>query len=127
MLPLLTKTITSKKMRNILSDSSKFSQVFVRKDKQLNFIVTDEKHITDVLKDFKKSEVISETVYKKLKRRGSRFDIFYGLCKVSKQLVDNCLTFGPVMSAVETPTYNLAKFLVPLLQPINTLPPIRIL
>ena len=126
-MPLLTKTITSKKMRNILSDSSKFSQVFVRKDKQLNFIVTDEKHITDVLKDFKKSEVISETVYKKLKRRGSRFDIFYGLCKVSKQLVDNCPTFGPVMSAVETPTYNLAKFLVPLLQPINTLPPIRIL
>ena len=126
-MPLLTKTITSKKMRNILSDSSKFSQVFVRKDKQLNFIVTDEKHITDVLKDFKKSEVISETVYKKLKRRGSRFDIFYGICKVSKQLVDNCPTFGPVMSAVETPTYNLAKFLVPLLQPINTLPPIRIL
>ena len=126
-MPLLTKTITSKKMRNILSDSSKFSQVFVRKDKQLNFIVTDEKHITDVLNDFKKSEVISETVYKKLKRRGSRFDIFYGLCKVSKQLVDNCPTFGPVMSAVETPTYNLAKFLVPLLQPINTLPPIRIL
>ena len=126
-MPLLTKTITSKKMRNILSDSSKFSQVFVRKDKQLNFIVTDEKHITDVLKDFKESKVISETVYKKLKRRGSRFDIFYGLCKVSKQLVDNCPTFGPVMSAVETPTYNLAKFLVPLLQPINTLPPIRIL
>ena len=126
-MPLLTKTITSKKMRNILSDSSKFSQVFVRKDKQSNFIVTDEKHITDVLKDFKKSEVISETVYKKLKRRGSRFDSFYGLCKVSKQLVDNCPTFGPVMSAVETPTYNLAKFLVPLLQPINTLPPIRIL
>ena len=49
-------------MRNILSDSSKFTQVSVAEDKQLNFIVDVEKHITDLLKYLKNSEVISETV-----------------------------------------------------------------
>ena len=28
--------------------------------------------------------------------------------------------FRPIMSAIKTPTYNLAKFLVPLLEPITT-------
>ena len=46
----------------------------------MNFIVNVEKHITDLLKDLKNSEVISETVYKSLKPRGSRFGILYGLC-----------------------------------------------
>ena len=53
-------------MRNILSDSSKFTKVSVDEDKQLNFIVNVEKHVTGLLKDLKNSEVISETVYKSL-------------------------------------------------------------
>ena len=65
-------------MRNILSDSDKFTQVTVTEDKQLNFIVNVEKHIADLLKDLKISEVISETVYKSLKPRGSKFGILYG-------------------------------------------------
>ena len=89
-------------------------------DEQLNLIVNVEKSITDLFKDFKISEVISETVYKSLKPRGSKFGILYGLCKVHKQLVDNCPPFRPIMSAIKTPTYNLAKFLVPLLEPITT-------
>ena len=86
----------------------------------MNFIVIVEKHITDLLRDLKNSEVIFETVYKSLKPRGSRFGILYGLCKVHKQLVDNCPPFTPIMSAIRTPTYNLAKFLVPLLETITT-------
>ena len=86
----------------------------------MNFIVSVEKHIRDLLKDLKKSEIISETVYKSLKPRGSRFEILYGLCKVHKQLVDKCPPFRLIMSAIKTPTYNLAKFLVPLLEPITT-------
>ena len=65
-------------MRNILSDSGKFTQVTVTEDKPLNFIVNVEKHIADLLKDLKISEVISETVYKSLKPRGSKFGILYG-------------------------------------------------
>ena len=71
-------------MQNIFSDSSKFTGVSAAQVKQLNYIVNIEKHITDVLKDLKNSEVISETVYKGLKPKGSRFGILYGLCKVHK-------------------------------------------
>ena len=55
-----------------------------------------------------------------MKPRGSRFGILYGLCKVHKQLVDNCPPFRPIMSAIKTPKYKLAKFLLPLLEPITT-------
>ena len=116
---IIDKSDYLEKMQNILSDSSKFTQVHssnyefsVTDNKQLNFIVNVEKHITDLFKDLKNSEVISETVYKSLKLRGSKFGI---LCKVHKQLVDNCPPSRPIISAIKTPTYNLAKFLVPLL------------
>ena len=81
-------------MRNILSDSRKFSQVSVTEDKQSNFIVNVEKHITDVLKNLQKSEVISATVYKRLKPTSSRFGILYGLSKVHKQLVNKSLSIS---------------------------------
>ena len=45
-------------MRNMLSDSSKFNQVSVAEDKQLNFIVNVEKYITDLLRDLNNSEII---------------------------------------------------------------------
>ena len=48
----------------------------------------------DLLKDLKKSEVVSEIVYKSLKPRGSMFGIPYGLC--NKQLVDNRPPFRPL-------------------------------
>ena len=76
-------------MRNILSDYSKSTQVSVGENKQLNFIVNLQKHITDLLKDFwnvmwNKCDVISETFYKILKPRGFRLGILYGLCKIHK-------------------------------------------
>ena len=52
----------------MLSDSSKFSQISVSDDKQLNFIVVNVKErVTDLVKVLKKSEAISETVYENLK------------------------------------------------------------
>ena len=86
----------------------------------MNFILNVEKHITDLLKELKNSEFIFETFYKSLKQRGSRFGILYVLCKVHKKLADNSPPFRPIMSAIKTPTYKLAKFLVPLLEPIAT-------
>ena len=40
-------------------------------------------------------------------------------CKVHKQQVDGCSSFRPILSALQTPTYNLAKFLVPILNPLT--------
>ena len=39
----------------------------------------------------------------------------YGLCKIQKD-IDNCLPSRPILSAINTPTYELAKFLVLILK-----------
>ena len=107
------------KMRNILSDSSKFSEVFVTNEKHLKFLINIEKQITNLLKQLNDSQVISDTEYKKLKPRGSRFGILNGLCKIHKSLIENCPAFRPILSAIKTPSYNIAKYLVPILEPIT--------
>lgn len=90
----------------MLSNSSKFSQVSVSDDKQLNFIfVNAEERDADLLKLLKKSEAISETAYENLKLRGSRFGILYGLSKVHKQSGENCPPCRLNMSGVKTSSY----------------------
>ena len=41
----------------------------------------------------------------------------YGSCKKNKASVENCPQFRPILSALNTPTYKLRKFLVPILKP----------
>ena len=50
---------------------------------------------------------------------GSRPGMLYGSVKVHKPTIDKCPSFQPVLSAIATPTYNLAKFLVPILSPLT--------
>ena len=38
----------------------------------------------------------------------------YRICKVYKDIIDNCPPFPPILSAINTPNYKLAKFLVPI-------------
>ena len=83
-------------------------------------MVDIEKQITDLLKQLNDSQVISDTEYKKLKPRGSRFGTLYGRCKIHKSLIDNCPPFCPILSAIKTPSYNIAKYLVSILEPITT-------
>ena len=45
--------------------------------------------------------------------------ILYGLCKVHKAIIDICPPFRPILSAIGTPSYKLAKFLVPKLSSIT--------
>ena len=51
---------------------------------------------------------------------GSRAGVMYGSCKVHKTSVENCPLFRPILSALNTPTYKLAKFLVPILKPVTS-------
>ena len=52
---------------------------------------------------------------KSIKPVGTRPHTMYWLCIVHKEEVDGCLPFSSILSALQTPTYNLAKFLVPIL------------
>ena len=54
--------------------------------------------------------------------KGSSPGILYGLCKVHKSTPEGekCPPFRPILSAIGTVSYNLAKFLVPILAPLTT-------
>ena len=71
------------------------------------------------MKRLEKSETLRTEQYKKIKAVGSRPGIFYGLCKVRKAITDICPPFRPILSAIGTPSYKLAKFLVPKLSSIT--------
>ena len=106
-------------MYNILSDSEKIMKYSVVEEKHLDFIIGLEKKLTSLLKELKAAEAISEVDYKNLKARGSSFGVLYGLHKTHKNVLDKCLPFRPILSAIKTPSHNLAQFLVRLVEPIT--------
>ena len=44
----------------------------------------------------------------------------YGLCKVHKDIIDNCPPFRPILSVINTSTYKLSKFFVPILKSLTS-------
>ena len=101
-------------MENILKDNTNFEKVDI-KTRALNFQVNSEKRINEFLKSLKPSGNLSDKQYKKIKADGSRPGVLYGLCKVRKSIVDVFLSFRHILSAIGTPTYKIAKFLLPIL------------
>ena len=92
-------------METILSDLNKFEKVIIKKG-ILNFSINHEKNINNYLKRLEKSGSLSTEQYKKIKAVGSRKGILYGLCKVHKAITEVCLPFGPILSAIGTPSYK---------------------
>ena len=109
---LLNKATYIQRMEELLADASKFTQLDVEEGKDYNHIWNQELLVRDVLRNLKNSKAISEDTYIKLCPSGSRPGIMYGLAKVHKQLVNGFPKLRPILSAINTPTYKLAKFLV---------------
>ena len=72
------------------------------------------------MKSLEKTGSLSSDQYKKIKATGSRPGILYGLCKVPKAITDICPPFRLILSAIGTPTYKIAEFLVPKLSSITS-------
>ena len=51
---------------------------------------------------------------------GTRPGMIYGFCKVHKKFVDRWPPFRPIFSALQTPTYKVAKYLVSNLETVTT-------
>ena len=62
---------------------------------------------------------MSKELRKFIKPVGTRPGIMYENCKVHKQQVDGYSPFRPILSALQTLTYNLARFLVSILNPLT--------
>ena len=105
-------------MKTIFSDLTKFGKVTIKKG-ILNFLNNHEKNINNYFKRLEKSRSLSTEQYKKIEAAESRPGILYGLCKVQKAITNVCPPFRPKPSAIGTPSYKLAKFVVPKLSSVT--------
>ena len=94
-----------------------FPNLNIPASKEINRIVNLEKRITSELKLLKDKEIIDKSTYKSIKPVSSRPGILYGLGKIHKETRNGIPPFRPILSAIVTPTYKLAKFLVKFLTP----------
>ena len=108
------------KMKEIVSDTTKFEQINIEEDKQLNFLLKSEKKVIDLIKRLENEGKISEKEYELIYSRGYRPGILYGSPKVHKPVINDCPKFRPILSTIGTPTYKLTKFLVPILSPLTS-------
>ena len=82
--------------------------------KEKNYL---EKRIASELKLLKDKEIIDKSAYKSIKLVISRPGILYGLGKIYKETRNGVPPFRPILSAIGTSTYKLAKFLLKFLTP----------
>ena len=102
-----------------MKDSSKFKNINVALDKHHNFVINSEKRVTDLLKKRKNKNAISEDTYNKIRPVGSKLRTLCGSAKVHKPSKIGLSPFRSILSAIGTPTYKLAKFLVLVLSDIT--------
>ena len=109
-------------MEKIPSDTNKFLKATFnpkqKVNKEIRHLLDIESSIKNCLDDLFNNNYLSKEDYKFLKPVGSKPGIMYGLCKVHKcnSSTNDIPPFRPVLSAIGTATYNLAKFFVPILQ-----------
>ena len=110
---LLDRSDYNQKMNDILSDNTKFCEVG---SPEFSLIFKIEDKINRTLKQLKDDSFISEQTYRSLYSTGSSFGVLYGLPKVHK----NNIPLRPILAAYNSPSYPIAKFLVPLLNKLTT-------
>ena len=64
------------------------------------FTFNQEKRVDNTFKTLVATNSISEETRKSLKPVRTRPGIMYGLCKVHKDIIDNCLPFQPILILV---------------------------
>ena len=108
-------------MKNILNDKSKkFQKVYMDYDKILNYLIHMENRVTDFLKNLRHKKEISIEQYKDLSLSGSRPGTMYDSAKVHKIVTNGLLSSRSILYTIGKPTCKLAKFLIPMLEPLTT-------
>ena len=103
----------------------KFKNLGVRlfsrhKDKDYSFMMAEKEKVDEVLRSLVRRKSISESEKIKLSPDGPNPARLYGSPKIHKPLVDNLPKYRPIISQIGTCTYEIAKFLLPFIQPHTT-------
>ena len=110
---LLNKCDYIAKVTELLSDKSKFKQLPY--NDPFRETIKQEDSINRFLSKLKDTNIITAQQYDSLFATGSSPGILYGLPKVHKPGIP----IRPILAAYNTATYKLAKYLLPLLEPIT--------
>ena len=97
------------KMKLLVSDETKFKKLTQNPTK------SREDSLISYLRKLKKDKIIDDATFHKILPCGSTPGVLYGLPKVHKP----GYPFRPIVSSVNTYNYNLASYLVHILQPIS--------
>ena len=104
-------------MDKIISDSTKFAPIT---DSIAKFTLRIEDKINRFLLKIKKMNCITSEIYDTLRCTGSSPGILYGLPKIHKADFSSKFQIRPIFAAYKTPSFNIAKFLVPVLASLTT-------
>ena len=116
---VIDKDAYKKKTKAVISGRTKFEKLDIQEEKHLNFIRNKEKRLREIIKPLYEKGCFTKSEYSKICPTGSKPGILYGQAKVHKPVQDNFPSFRPILSAIGRPTYDLAKFLVPILKPLT--------
>ena len=99
-------------MDEILSDNSKFELL---NDDPVKVTLQRENQVKSLLKKLKAADSINQETYNELYPTGSHIGILYGLPKIHKSTIP----LRPILSSVNHYSYKIARFFIPLLNPIS--------
>ena len=116
---VIDKDAYKKETKAFISDCFKFEKLDIQKEKYLNFILNKENCLREIIKPLYEKGCFTKSELFKTCPTESKPGILYGQAKVHKPVEDNCSPFRPILSAIGTPTYDLPKFLVPILKPLT--------
>ena len=105
-------------IKSLLSDNTKFIPINIDQSKWLNYIVNLEKKLKKHFKTLEKDSKMSENDFKSICPISTSPGILYDQPKVHKTVIKNIPQFRPILLAINTPVYKLAKFLVAILSPL---------
>ena len=109
---LLNRVDYVQKMDSILRDTDKFLGI---KGDLYPLILKNEDKLNRFLRQLKEKGSIGDRVYHQVYASGSKPGILYGLPKVHK----SDIPLRPILSAIGTHNYQLAKYLGPIINPIT--------
>ena len=110
---IMNRTDYVRKVETILSDRSKFTAI--EHNNLLLHTLHQEDKVNRLIGKLKKENVLSESTASNLTVSGTSPGTMYGLPKIHK----SNWPIRPILSANNTSTYNISKYLLPLLEPLT--------
>ena len=102
-----------------IADFSKFIPLNIPPEDYVNYIDNVEKNFWKLFNNLHDNNKISKDEFLRICPVGSTPRILYRNPKVHKPVVYNRRKFRRILSAINIPEYNLAKFLIPILEPLT--------